>query len=130
MERGPIVSEYHKLRDYLNRANKLSNQKTELKFEIEQFAMFEYRLYAISHGPHETHKLALAERNRNKIWERTGFTSFRNLEEFCTNTLNDVETQQGSPFKTTQISKELMNRLQEKISSSLSHLLLNKFYEP
>ncbi len=129
MERGPIINEYHQLRDYLNRANKLSNQKTELKFEIEQFAIFEYRLYAISQGPYETHKLALAERNRSKTWERTGFTKFRNLEEFCADMLN-VEELKEVPFKTTQISKNILGHLEQKISSSLTDLLLNKLYEP
>lgn len=77
MERGPIVSEYYQLRDYLNRANKLSNQKTTMTFKIEEFSLLEYRLYVISTGTYEIHKLALSERNRSKNWECTGFTRFQ-----------------------------------------------------
>lgn len=79
MKREPIISEYIQLRDYLNRANKLSNEKTELKFEIEQFKLFEYRFYAISESQHETHRIALTECSRAKNWERTGLTNYKNL---------------------------------------------------
>ena len=130
MERGPIVSEYHQLRQYLNRANKLSNQKTELKFEIEQTSVIEYRLYAVLVGQFETHRLALAERTRSKTWERTGYTRFVNLEEFCALTLNRIENKRNPNTKSSIVPKELLIEWKQYLSKKLSNLLLNRGYEP
>lgn len=130
MQREPIVSQYHQLRDHLNRANKLANQKMELEFKIEQYVPDQYRLFAISKNEHESHRIALAERGRNKTWERTGFTRYRQLEEFCAFVLNDREKYFGKKSKIKQIESEEISTLQQVISEKIKMLLLNAGYEP
>jgi hypothetical protein len=128
MEREIIVTEYQLLREYLNRANKLSNQKSELTFKIEQIDIFKYSLFAIIESNHESHKLALAERTQMRVWERTGYTTFKNLEEFCAGVLNEVETPRLPRLK--YLSTQIIEKLQKEINLKLSNLLLNNAYEP
>ena len=130
MERGPIVSEYFRLRDYLNRANKLSNRITEIGFEVEEVRLLEYKLFAISSGQNEIHKIAIAERTVSKIWERTGNTPFSKLEEFCANCLNELERRRTSLARSRKIPGELRDVMAKQISARLKMLLLNKSYEP
>jgi hypothetical protein len=130
MERGPIVSEYFKLRDYLNRANKLSNRITKIGFEIEEIRLFEYKLFAVSSGQNEIHKIAIAERTASKIWERTGNTPFAQLEEFCATCLNDEEKRQAPLNRSRKIPHELCELMAKWISTRLKMLQLNKNYEP
>ena len=130
MERGIIVKEYFELQGYLNRANKLSNQKTEIKFILEQGELFEYRAYAVSFGAHEVHKLAVAERTRAKMWERTGNTRFLNLEEFCAHFLNDMEKDMKFPFSPSFLQDSLLILWSDKLTEKFSMLLLNQNYKP
>jgi hypothetical protein len=134
MERVSVVKEYFGLRDYLNRANKLSNQKTELKFEIEQNKLFEFRLYAVSYvisiRVQESHKIAIAERTANRTWERTGHTRFRNLEEFCAQFLNQQEEHLDAFHKLREPSDKILKEWSEQITETMKMLLLNKNYEP
>jgi hypothetical protein len=130
MERGLIVSEYFRLRDYLNRANKFSNQITEIGFEIEEVQLLQYKFFAVSYGPNESHKIALAERAADKIWERTGNTRFSKLEEFCAENLNQIERVKGPQIKSRKISEPLKILMAREISAHLKMLLLNKGYEP
>ena len=130
MERGPIVSDYFRLRDYLNRANKLSNQVTELRFEIEELQLFEYNFFAVSQGKSELHKIALAERTANKTWERTGNTRFGNLEEFCAASLNRFENSKTQPVRPRKLTAEAQVLMAQKTSAQLKMLLLKKNYEP
>lgn len=129
MERGPIVGEYHELRDYLNRANKLSNQKSEINFKIEQSGLFEYCLYAVLQCEHETHRLVLAERSRNKTWERAGYSRFRNLEEFCAKVFNEYR-EQGLSHASIHLSVHTTNKMTLELEHKLKNLLLNRSYEP
>ena len=130
MERGPIISEYFQLRDDLNRANKLSNQETELTFEIEETRLFEYKLVAVSRGKNESHKIALVERTAGKTWERAGATRFRKLEEFCAACLNEVEDSKAKPKRPRKIPDEFKELMSRKVLNCLKMLLLNKGYEP
>lgn len=130
MERGMIVTEFHQLRTYLNRANKLSNQKTELKFRIESLVLFEYQLSVICVGATESHRLALCHRGRSRTWERTGNTIFGGLEEFCAKVLNSAEALDAIPFRTVQLSSRQLEKLEGEVSHQLKSLLLNKNYEP
>lgn len=130
MERGPIVSEYFKLRDYLNRANKLSNRATKIEFEIGEGQLFEYKLFAVSRGQNEVHKIAVAERTASKIWERTGNTPFAQLEEFCAAGLNDFEVRRPYVGRSRKIPDELLETMAKGIATGLKMLLLNKSYEP
>jgi hypothetical protein len=130
MERGPIVSEYFRLRDYLNRANKLSNRITKIEFEIEEIRLFEYKFFAVSSGQNEIHKIAVAERTESKIWERTGNTPFAKLEEFCAASLNELEERRGPTNRSRKIPHELRELMTKWISKRLRMLLLNKSYEP
>ena len=130
MERGPIISDYFRLRYYLNRANKLSNQVTELRFEIEEVQLFEYNFFAVSQGKNELHKIALAERTGNKIWERTGNTRFGNLEEFCAECLNEFEKSRIKPFRPRKLAAEVQVLMAQETLARLKMLLLKKNYEP
>jgi hypothetical protein len=129
MEREIIVTEYQKLRDYLNRANKLSNQKSELTFKIEQTNLLSYHLFAVIESNHESHKLALAERTRIRVWERTGYSPFKNLEEFCAATLNLFQAN-FVLSKSLYLTKEIIFEFETEINLKLNSLLLNKLYEP
>ena len=82
MERARVIQDYYQLRNFLNRSNKLANQKSELKFEIVQINPSEYLLYASVVGPDESPRIAIADRGALKTWERTGFTQFRFLETY------------------------------------------------
>lgn len=130
MERGPIVSEYFKLRDYLNRANKLSNRITKIEFEIEEVRLFEYKLFAVSSGQNEVHKIAVAERTASRIWERTGHTPFAQLEEFCAACLNDFEKDRSSAMRSRKILDAAQDVMAKQVSMRLKMLLLNGSYEP
>jgi hypothetical protein len=88
MKRDSIVDEYFQLKNHINRANKLSNQSTELQFEIEEIRSHEYGLFVKSFGNSEKQKLMIAILSSAKIWERAGYTSFQYLEEFCADCLN------------------------------------------
>ncbi len=130
MERGPIVSEYFKLRDYLNRANKLSNQTTKIDFKISELQLLQYKFFAVSVGADESHRIALAERTAAKTWERTGHTAFSKLEEFCAQSLNDFEKEFALSVRPRKLSDDTSQRMARGISIRLQMLLINKSYEP
>lgn len=130
MERENIIKEYIQLRNLLNRSNKLSNERSELSFEIIEYKPFEYRLFAILESDQEAHKLALAERNRQKIWERTGFTKFKNLEDFCALSLNNYEYLENKSDMPMGITSDKLKAYGQNISNIFADLFLNQSYEP
>lgn len=130
MERGQIVKEYFELREYLNRANKISNLTSKLEFKIEQIELFEYQLCAIIQSKFETHRLALSIRDKRKIWERTGFTRFQILEEYCAKILNKFQENNVQIDRSIKISDLVTERMERAVQDKLKMLLLNKNYEP
>lgn len=130
MEREPIITQYHQLREYLNRANKVSNQKTQLVFRIEQTELFEYQLSAILQNQFETHRLVLATRDRRRNWERAGFSKFQQLEEYCAYVLNNFEQENNEIYRPLKISDLVAFEMAQKLQDKLKMLLLNKYYEP
>jgi hypothetical protein len=130
-ERAKIVGEYFLLRDYMNRANRLSNQATEIKFEIERIGHFGCRLLVVSYSKNEVHhRLSIAERSSDKDWERTGNTGFINLEEYCAQTLSFLERRETQPGKTGPLLDDIMRNLEQELSIRLKNLFLNNSYEP
>lgn len=130
MERAPIITQYHQLREYLNRANKVSNQKTQLEFRIEQTELFEYQLCAILQNQFETHRLVIASRDRSRNWERAGFSKFQQLEEYCAVVLNNFEKIELDQFKPMKLSDQIIVKMSRRVQENLKMLLLNKSYEP
>jgi hypothetical protein len=130
MERTQVVSEYFKLRDYLNRGFKLSNLSNKVFFSVEEINLFHYGLYAVSEGKGETHRMLIAERSRTRHWERSGFTDLVHLEEFCADELNTLEMKIGIPIRSINLTPERLNSLSKVISRKLQMLLLNQSYEP
>ena len=120
MERNLIINEYVQLRTYLNKSNRLANEKTSLDFFIRKINQSEYQLFAFVNGVAEEHKIALAARDRFRNWERTGFTPFKNLENFCANLLNKKEKIDNSEhylFLTDDQMAKLTQTIQNKFTN-------------
>jgi hypothetical protein len=108
---------------FLNRSNKLPNQQTEISFEIENSETDEARIYCYLKGGSELHKIILVERNRDKIWERGGYTKFKNFENFLAVTANRVESE-IEPFKHRPSPQENLNLIKLSIDSEIAKLTL------
>ena len=130
MERALIIKQYLELRDYLNTANKLANQPTEMKFSIEQVELFKYRLFATIATQHEQHRIALTERGPNKTWERTGHSRFRDLENYVAEFLNQREEERRLLVRSSLIPESALQDWAKKLDAKIKMLLLNENYEP
>jgi hypothetical protein len=126
MNRDLIIREYYLLRNFLNRSNKIANQKSELKFIIEQFGMSNYRMYAVIVGQGETHQIAIATRDISKVWERTGLTEFRLFENYCADFLNEFEKKWKFPKSNLTLPLNFINKAEIEIKNNLSTLLLDE----
>lgn len=92
MERNQVLEEYWGLRKLLNLGNKVADERSEVTFKIEALPLSEYRLLAAAISKNEVQKIELARRDQRRNWERSGFTKFMGLENYCANFLNEQET--------------------------------------
>lgn len=118
MDRNLIIQEYAQLRVYLNKSNKLADEKTILGFEIYRTDNGEYRLFAYVKSSAEKHRVAISIRNRFRNWERTGFSPFESLENFCAELLNLEEK---------SIEGKVKNSLSADQQQLLAQLIQNTF---
>jgi hypothetical protein len=91
MERNDVLGEFWALRKLLNQGNKLVNEQTDLRFKIEAYGVSEFRLKFEAIGKNETKSIEISRRDSEGNWERSGFTSFKKFEIFCSHYLNDWE---------------------------------------
>jgi hypothetical protein len=123
MERARVIQEYNQLRNFLNRGNKLANQQSELKFEISQINLSEYRLYAMVVRPDESHRIAIAARGVQRSWERTGFTKFNFMEDYCADFLNMFEEKGSRKRGERVLLEDFRQRSVVELQNNLARLL-------
>lgn len=130
MERGPIVQDYHALVGYMNRANKLANEKSDLKFIVDHSEIYEYRCAAVIASMHEAHRLVLAVRTFGGLWERAGYTRFKHIEEYCAYFLNSQEADDELGKRNRYLSTQEQADLGTQFTHRMRMLLLKKSYSP
>jgi hypothetical protein len=113
MERSQVLAEYWSLRKSLNQGNKPANEKTTVVFIIESLPLFEYRLVVSVRAEQEVRKIELVRRDRDGTWERSGFTRFKTLENYCASILNEGEEIKVVNFDIKILSNLVQNRFEK-----------------
>lgn len=89
MDRQIVINEFLGIRNLLNRGNKLANEKTEFRFKAVIISDEEYRLYAFTRGCSDENRIEICRWAPLEGWERSGFTEFKNFENYCAEFINE-----------------------------------------
>jgi hypothetical protein len=114
LERNVIINEFLELRKLLNHSNKLANEPSQFLFKIEFMPGSGYRMYFYIITKYEKSKIELSSRNNQGEWERSGFTKFSTLENYCSLFLTKTEKSNSS-----EVTKNNLDLLFLTIESSL-----------
>lgn len=126
MERNDVLGEFWALGKLLNQGNKSVNEQTDLRFKIEAYGVSEFRLKFEAIGKNETKSIEISRRDSEGNWVRSGFTSFKKFEIFCSNYLNDweernfLENESGYILSMTDVQN-----MEIKIQKEFDNLLVN-----
>lgn len=105
--RSEIVKEWFELRLYLNQSNQKSNEKSEIKLGINNFASGKIKAEFICFlNMKKSSFIVLSQKNDELVWDWPFPVRFPHLVMFCTNQLN-ASKDQSEEYQIDSIAKQL-----------------------
>jgi hypothetical protein len=127
MERNTIVFEFLELRKQLNRGNKTADLATAPSFVIEAVGPSEFRLLFCVAGLFEVQRIEIARCDSSGDWERSGYTSFKNFENYCADFMVAFEfLNSHKKFQIASNSLEFLNIGAKALLVRLNNLLIER----
>jgi hypothetical protein len=125
MERNTIVFEFLELRKQLNRGNKTADLATAPSFVIEAVGDSEFRLLFCVAGLYEVQRIEISRCDSSGEWERSGYTSFKNFENYCADFMNSFDELNSSQKNQLAVYPlDFLNIGSKALLAKLNNLLL------
>ncbi len=121
--RSLVTKDYFKLRILLNRTNKRSNEKTNIRFLIQK-SEFKWRFVATLDQKGSS-IIELCSYGSENSWDESGFSGLQALENFCCTNLDKYQKIMGiNDMRLSSESK--VSDLVTKITDKLRDLLISE----